>query len=270
MKEWRSTGEAVANVMLPPTSASMTGLAVDQWWSGEAYPWRGLTNLHVLANGTLTAVGYRDEILRPIAPTYAGAVGPGFLLVQDNARPHVVRVCRQFLMPLTVFRRPESHWEPLGRSVSVHPPRWSSATDCTGAHRCPDPGLGGDPPGHHPPSHQEHAQTYINEDFLLFNDILFIVHILFSVPLIVLSYVVSLEPCIVFFGQVWIFHSQSCIANNSPSPTLSQLSAGTAQCHVLPGVPGSTVCGCGADPGLETFLHQGQSHSGRQVHGHLM
>ena len=26
-----------------------------------------------------------------------GAVGPGFLLVQDNARPHVARVCRQFL-----------------------------------------------------------------------------------------------------------------------------------------------------------------------------
>ncbi|KAG7459480.1 hypothetical protein MATL_G00211130 [Megalops atlanticus] len=24
-------------------------------------------------------------------------VGPGFLLVQDNARPHVARVCRQFL-----------------------------------------------------------------------------------------------------------------------------------------------------------------------------
>ncbi|KAJ8381365.1 hypothetical protein SKAU_G00021430 [Synaphobranchus kaupii] len=27
----------------------------------------------------------------------AGAVGPGFLLLQDNARPHVARVCRQFL-----------------------------------------------------------------------------------------------------------------------------------------------------------------------------
>ncbi|KAI4878812.1 hypothetical protein NFI96_010008 [Prochilodus magdalenae] len=28
---------------------------------------------------------------------YAGAVGPGFLLVHNNARPHVARVCRQFL-----------------------------------------------------------------------------------------------------------------------------------------------------------------------------
>ena len=45
----------------------------------------------------LTAVRYRDEILRPIIRSNAGAVGPGFLLVQDNARPHVARVCRQFL-----------------------------------------------------------------------------------------------------------------------------------------------------------------------------
>ena len=57
----------------------------------------GHTDSHVIANGTLTAVRYWDEILREIARPYAGAVDPGFLLVQDNARPHVARVCRQFL-----------------------------------------------------------------------------------------------------------------------------------------------------------------------------
>ena len=55
----------------------------------------GHTNLHVLANSTLTDVRYLKEILRPIVRLYTGAVGPGFLLVQDIARPHVV--CRQFL-----------------------------------------------------------------------------------------------------------------------------------------------------------------------------
>ena len=50
------------------------------------------TNLHVLANGTLTAVMYRNEILRPIVRPYVGAVSPGFLLVQANAQPHVDRV----------------------------------------------------------------------------------------------------------------------------------------------------------------------------------
>ncbi|KAI3368394.1 hypothetical protein L3Q82_008100 [Scortum barcoo] len=50
-----------------------------------------------LARGSLTAIRYRDEILRPLVRPYAGAVGPGFLLMQDNARPHVAGVCQQFL-----------------------------------------------------------------------------------------------------------------------------------------------------------------------------
>ncbi|CAJ0924595.1 unnamed protein product [Ranitomeya imitator] len=57
----------------------------------------GRTVLHVLARGSLTAIRYRDEILRPLVRPYAGAVGPGFLLMQDNARPHVAGVCQQFL-----------------------------------------------------------------------------------------------------------------------------------------------------------------------------
>ena len=57
----------------------------------------GRTALHVLARGSLTAIRYQDEILRPLVRPYAGAVGPGFLLMQDNARPHVAEVCPQFL-----------------------------------------------------------------------------------------------------------------------------------------------------------------------------
>ncbi|CAJ0938384.1 unnamed protein product [Ranitomeya imitator] len=56
----------------------------------------GRTALHVLTRGSLTGIRYRDEILRPLVRRYAGAVGPGFLLMQDNARPHVAGVC-QFL-----------------------------------------------------------------------------------------------------------------------------------------------------------------------------
>ena len=43
----------------------------------------GRTALLVLARGSLTAIRYRDEILRPLVRPYAGAVGPGFLLMQD-------------------------------------------------------------------------------------------------------------------------------------------------------------------------------------------
>lgn len=56
-------------------------------------PLRGHTALHVPARGSLTAFGYQDEILRP----YAGEVGPGFLLTQDNTRVHVAGVCQQVL-----------------------------------------------------------------------------------------------------------------------------------------------------------------------------
>ena len=51
------------------------------------------TALHVLARGSLTAIRYRGEILRPLVRPYAGAIGPGFLLMLD----HVAGVCQQFL-----------------------------------------------------------------------------------------------------------------------------------------------------------------------------
>ncbi|KAI4872910.1 hypothetical protein NFI96_005291 [Prochilodus magdalenae] len=64
-------------------------------WAGISL--EGRTALYVFARGGLTAIRYRDEILRPLVRPYAGAVGPGFLLMQDNARPHVAGVCQQFL-----------------------------------------------------------------------------------------------------------------------------------------------------------------------------
>ncbi|CDQ57637.1 unnamed protein product [Oncorhynchus mykiss] len=52
---------------------------------------------HDRFGGSLTAIRYRDEILRSLVRPYAGAVDPGFFLMQDNARPHVAGVCQQFL-----------------------------------------------------------------------------------------------------------------------------------------------------------------------------
>ncbi len=74
----------------------------DQFGGRSVMVWGGIsmegrTDLYRLDNGTLTAIRYRDEILGTIVRPYAGPVGPGFLLVHGNARPHVARVCRQFL-----------------------------------------------------------------------------------------------------------------------------------------------------------------------------
>ncbi|KAI4894556.1 hypothetical protein NFI96_004455 [Prochilodus magdalenae] len=90
---WRCRGER---------SAACNILQHERFGSGSVMLWGGIclegrTALHVLARGILTAIGYRDEILRPLVRPYAGAVGPGFLLTQDNARPHVAGVCQQFL-----------------------------------------------------------------------------------------------------------------------------------------------------------------------------
>ncbi|KAL0152204.1 hypothetical protein M9458_051927 [Cirrhinus mrigala] len=90
---WRCRGER---------SAACNILQHDRFGSGSIMVWGGIslegcTALHVLARGSLTAIRYRDEILRPLVRPYAGAVGPGFLLMQDNARPHVTGVCQQFL-----------------------------------------------------------------------------------------------------------------------------------------------------------------------------
>ena len=74
----------------------------DRFGGGSVMVWGGIsldghTDLHVLQGGTLTAVRYRDEILGPIVRPYAGAIGPQFLLMQDNARPHTTRASMQFL-----------------------------------------------------------------------------------------------------------------------------------------------------------------------------
>ncbi|KAI4873516.1 hypothetical protein NFI96_032599, partial [Prochilodus magdalenae] len=92
-KIWRRRGER---------SAACNILQHDRFGSGSVMVWGGIslegrTALHVLARGSLTAIRYQDKILRPLVRPYAGAVGPGFLLMQDNARPHVAGVCQQFL-----------------------------------------------------------------------------------------------------------------------------------------------------------------------------
>lgn len=92
-------------------------------WGGISM--EGRTDLYCLGNGALTAISYRDEILEPIVRPYAGAVGPGFLLMQDNARPHVARTCRQYLederIETTDLNPIEHLWNIMFRSIRRHP-----------------------------------------------------------------------------------------------------------------------------------------------------
>lgn len=52
-------------------------------WGGISLD--GSTDLHVIRNGSLNAVGYQDEILDPIVRPFAGAIGGDYILMDDNA-----------------------------------------------------------------------------------------------------------------------------------------------------------------------------------------
>ena len=65
----------------------------DRFGWGSVMVWAGIsaqgkTDLHVIDNGTLTALRYVNEILDVYVRPYAGAVGENFILMDDNARAH--------------------------------------------------------------------------------------------------------------------------------------------------------------------------------------
>ena len=91
---------------------------------------QGKTDLHVIDNGTLTALRYVNEILDVYVRPYAGAVqGENFILMDDNARAHRACITDQYLEQATVvgMERParspdlnpiEHAWDMLQTAVS--------------------------------------------------------------------------------------------------------------------------------------------------------
>ena len=108
----------------------------DRFGGGSVMVWAGISidgksDLHVIA-GNLSGVRYRDEILHPIVRPYAGAVGDGFILMDDNARPHRARVVTDYLENETIERMEwpscspdmnsiEHAWDMLQKAFSTHP-----------------------------------------------------------------------------------------------------------------------------------------------------
>ena len=81
----------------------------DRYGKGSVMVWAGIrvngkTDLCVVENGTLTAVRYCNEILDQFVRPYAGAIGPDFILMADNARPHRAHVTDAYLERETIVR----------------------------------------------------------------------------------------------------------------------------------------------------------------------
>ena len=83
-------------------------------WAGISA--QGKTDLHVIDNGTLTALRYVNEILDVYVRPYAGAVGENIILMDDNARAHRARITDQYLEQATIV-----HMERPARSPDLNP-----------------------------------------------------------------------------------------------------------------------------------------------------
>ena len=72
----------------------------DRFGGGSVMVWGGImgrrkTNL-IVVQGNHNAQGYINQILQPEAVPFLQRHGPA-ILMNENARPHVARICRQFL-----------------------------------------------------------------------------------------------------------------------------------------------------------------------------
>ncbi|GBN13741.1 Transposable element Tcb2 transposase [Araneus ventricosus] len=75
---------------------------IDHYGGAGLMVWAGImlddrTPLHVSEIDTVTCVRYRDKILESYVRLFRGAVGPEFILMDDNARPHRALLVDEFL-----------------------------------------------------------------------------------------------------------------------------------------------------------------------------
>ena len=87
------------NVLLIIVSLRGTDLEVGVLWYGVTWAEGKEISLlckAIVVQGNLNAQGYINQILQPEAVPFLQRHGPA-ILMHDNVRPHVARICRQFL-----------------------------------------------------------------------------------------------------------------------------------------------------------------------------
>ena len=86
--------DVAENALPTPVLSNGIGLVWLRYGLGRHCSRDNISQLIIVA-GNMTAVRYRDEILRPVAVPLVQQ--RNLILQQNNARPHVARVCQDFL-----------------------------------------------------------------------------------------------------------------------------------------------------------------------------
>lgn len=132
----RRANERYAQCNIRPT-VSFNGGSV-MFWGGISLTAR--TELVSLRGASLNSQRYINEILAEHVVPFAGYIGNDFLLIQDNARPHVARIVQDYLHevgietlnwpPHSPDLNPIEHvWDSIGKKLRNHQPLAASLDD---------------------------------------------------------------------------------------------------------------------------------------------
>ena len=110
----------------------------DRFGGGSVMVWGGISHglkpQLVVNDGNLTAARYRDEILRPHVIPFLQQ--HNLTLQQDNARPHVARICQVFLANNNWFNHSTGrHIAPICPRMSIYGTSWTDRFNST-SHPC--------------------------------------------------------------------------------------------------------------------------------------